>query len=141
MPADVGLHLGAVVAPVNPVEMAKLVSTAAGGGLRVHTLSEFYFGTRAKDGLVIGYGGIPTRRIGEAMRRLESRFLLLERPVDSGGAPVPVEGAVRPKDQIRMMNYRCDSEARSSRYHHRARTEDIVVLARTWIRARPRIEC
>jgi GntR family transcriptional regulator/MocR family aminotransferase len=56
------------------VDIAQAVSRAGQRGVRVGALSDFYFGTPVRTGLVIGYGAIPTSRIDEGMKRLAASF-------------------------------------------------------------------
>jgi GntR family transcriptional regulator/MocR family aminotransferase len=74
VPAAAGLHLAAEVVPGAPVDIADVVRRAEERGVRVQGLSGFCFGTALRTGLVIGYGGIPTSRIGEGMARLAASF-------------------------------------------------------------------
>jgi GntR family transcriptional regulator / MocR family aminotransferase len=74
IPAPSGLHLAAEARPGNPVDFAQVVHRAQERGLRTQPLSDFYVGTPDRHGLVIGYGAIPTSRIGEGMRRLAASF-------------------------------------------------------------------
>ena len=73
-PAVAGLHLSAGVVPGRSVDMAQVVSRAEEKGVRVQAFSNFHFGKPRREGLVIGYGAIPTARIEEGMRRLASCF-------------------------------------------------------------------
>ena len=60
--------------PGKSVDITHAVRRAEERGVRVSALSDFYCGTPARSGLVIGYGAIPTARIAEGMRRLAASF-------------------------------------------------------------------
>jgi GntR family transcriptional regulator/MocR family aminotransferase len=74
IPAAAGLHLAADMVSGKSVDIAQAARRAGESGVRVQALSDFCFGTPVRAGLVIGYGAIPTARIGEGMRRLEASF-------------------------------------------------------------------
>lgn len=74
MPPAAGIHVAAEVVPGASVNIAHVVRRAEERGVRVKALSEFGFGTPARAGLVIGYGGIPTSRVKEGMARLATSF-------------------------------------------------------------------
>ncbi|MDQ7907801.1 hypothetical protein RB614_25085 [Phytohabitans sp. ZYX-F-186] len=63
-------------APLRPLHSGR---RAGGGrprsaGVRVQALRDYHFGEPVREGLVIGYGAIPTERIGEGLRRLAAAF-------------------------------------------------------------------
>jgi GntR family transcriptional regulator/MocR family aminotransferase len=72
VPSAAGLHLAAFAAP--GVDVARVVERAAARGIAVRTLSFFGDGPEEPDGLVIGYGAIPTARVDEGLRRLRDCF-------------------------------------------------------------------
>jgi GntR family transcriptional regulator/MocR family aminotransferase len=74
IPASSGIHLAADVIPGKSVDIAQVVRRAEERGVRVAALSDFYFGAPARDGLVIGYGAVPTSRIDEGMKQLAASF-------------------------------------------------------------------
>ena len=72
VPSAAGLHLSAFAAP--GVDVARVAERAAACGVAVRTLSFFGDGKASPDGLVIGYGAIPTARVPEGLRRLRECF-------------------------------------------------------------------
>jgi GntR family transcriptional regulator/MocR family aminotransferase len=64
-----GLHLAAWLTDPRGSDRA-LVERAAAQGVVVQPLSRHHHDTRARPGLLIGYGAIPTERIAEGLRRL-----------------------------------------------------------------------
>jgi GntR family transcriptional regulator / MocR family aminotransferase len=72
VPSAAGLHLSAFAAP--GVDVARAVERAAARGVAVRTLSFFGDGQAGPDGLVIGYGAIPTALVDEGLRRLRDCF-------------------------------------------------------------------
>jgi GntR family transcriptional regulator/MocR family aminotransferase len=70
VPSAAGLHLCAL----STVELEPIVATARSAGVGVQALRDYYLGEPARDGLVIGYGAIPTERIGEGLHRLAVAF-------------------------------------------------------------------
>ncbi|MET0553930.1 MAG: PLP-dependent aminotransferase family protein [Vicinamibacteria bacterium] len=72
VPSAAGLHLAAFAAP--GVDVTRVAERAAARGVAVRTLSFFGDGKPAPDGLVIGYGAIPTARVDEGLRLLRDCF-------------------------------------------------------------------
>jgi len=52
----------------------EIASRAAELGVRTFPLSPCYLGRARRQGLVLGYGGVPTAAIGDAVRRLRAAF-------------------------------------------------------------------
>jgi GntR family transcriptional regulator/MocR family aminotransferase len=69
-----GLHLTAHLRPDAGVDAATVVTRAERSGVGVQSLADFCAVPPARDGLVIGYGSIPTDRLPEALRRLARCF-------------------------------------------------------------------
>ncbi|MFI7542014.1 PLP-dependent aminotransferase family protein [Actinoplanes sp. NPDC049599] len=65
-----GLHLSAHLRPDAGVDAATVAARAARAGVAVQTLGEFCLTPPARDGLVLGFGAIPTDRLPEALRLL-----------------------------------------------------------------------
>ena len=74
IPAVAGLHLSAAAVPGSSVDITRAIGRAEQRGVRVTPLADFYLGTPARSGLVIGYGAIPASRIDEGMKRLAASF-------------------------------------------------------------------
>jgi GntR family transcriptional regulator/MocR family aminotransferase len=74
IPAAAGLHLAAAAPRGTSVDIARALQRAAERGVRAAALSDFYIGTPAQTGLVLGYGAIPSSKIDEGMRRLAASF-------------------------------------------------------------------
>jgi GntR family transcriptional regulator/MocR family aminotransferase len=72
VPSAAGLHVAAFAAP--GVDVAAVVERAAARGVGIRTLSYFADRKGAPDGLVVGYGAIPTERVTEGLRRLAECF-------------------------------------------------------------------
>jgi GntR family transcriptional regulator / MocR family aminotransferase len=70
--SSAGLHVAAFAAP--DVDVVAVVERAAARGVGIRTLSHFSDRVGAPDGLVVGYGAIPTARVGEGLRRLRESF-------------------------------------------------------------------
>jgi GntR family transcriptional regulator/MocR family aminotransferase len=70
VPSAAGLHLCAL----STVDLDPVVAAARTVGVGVQALRDYHLGEPARDGLVIGYGAIPTERIGEGLRRLAAAF-------------------------------------------------------------------
>lgn len=69
-----GLHLSAQLHPDAGVDAATVAARAEQAGIAVKTLANFCRTPPERDGLVIGYGGIPTDRLPEALRLLARCF-------------------------------------------------------------------
>jgi GntR family transcriptional regulator/MocR family aminotransferase len=72
VPSSAGLHVAAFAAP--GVDVVAAVARAAARGVGIRTLSHFSDRQGAPDGLVVGYGAIPTARVEEGLRRLRECF-------------------------------------------------------------------
>ena len=83
VPSAAGLHLCAL----STVELEPVVTAARTVGVGVEMLRDYHLGEPGGEGLVIGYGAIPTERIGEGLRRLRAIFASRERL--PGGARPP----------------------------------------------------
>lgn len=70
VPASAGLHLAARFAPGVRTTGAAVVREAATRGVKVGALAECFVGRADADGLVIGFGGIPSTHIDEGLSRL-----------------------------------------------------------------------
>lgn len=70
VPASAGLHLAATFAPGVLATGAAVVREAATRGVKVGALAECFQGRAAQDGLVVGFGGIPSASIDEGLDRL-----------------------------------------------------------------------
>lgn len=65
-----GLHLSATFRRGGLKLEREAVARAQAAGVGLFTLSRYCAGPRAKAGLVLGYGAMPTSRIAEGLRRL-----------------------------------------------------------------------
>jgi GntR family transcriptional regulator/MocR family aminotransferase len=74
IPSAAGLHMAAHTAPGVSIDLEQVVTRAESWGLLVRALSYFSATSRPRDGLVIGYGAVPTTRIDEGLRRLQRSF-------------------------------------------------------------------
>jgi GntR family transcriptional regulator/MocR family aminotransferase len=79
VPASAGLHLAATFVPGLRVTGAGVVRDAASRGVKVGALGECFHGRATRDGLVIGFGGIPSSLIDEGLDRLRSSMALAMR--------------------------------------------------------------
>ena len=79
VPSAAGMHLAATLAPGASVDIAHVVVRAGARGVEVRRLGDFYLGTPATDGLVLGYGGIAEPQIDEGLARLAAAFAASER--------------------------------------------------------------
>ncbi|HKE84233.1 MAG TPA: hypothetical protein VKB50_10775, partial [Vicinamibacterales bacterium] len=73
VPSAAGLHLAAVVAGTR-TNIARAVHRARDRGVSVGLLSNYCVEEPFREGVVIGYGAIPTSRIDEGLRRLAASF-------------------------------------------------------------------
>jgi len=69
-----GLHLSAHLRPGTGVDAATVVARAERAGIAVTSLATFCLAPPERDGLVIGYGSIPTDRLPAALRLLARCF-------------------------------------------------------------------
>ncbi|BCB81933.1 PLP-dependent aminotransferase family protein [Phytohabitans flavus] len=83
VPSAAGLHLCAL----STVELGPVVAAARSAGVAVQALRDYHLGKPERHGLVIGYGAIPTERIGEGLRRLRAILASRERPRGGGRRP------------------------------------------------------
>jgi GntR family transcriptional regulator/MocR family aminotransferase len=75
VPSGAGLHLAALARNATADRVDTIVGRAAEHGVVVLSLARFAVDpSRARQGLVLGYGGIPTSRIREGLRRLRGCF-------------------------------------------------------------------
>jgi GntR family transcriptional regulator/MocR family aminotransferase len=74
VPAAAGLHVAALLRPGSAVDMTHVVRRAAERGVRVQALADFFAGPVSRDGLVIGYGAMPTSRVDEGLALLKESF-------------------------------------------------------------------
>jgi GntR family transcriptional regulator / MocR family aminotransferase len=74
MPSVVGLHMTALAQHASREQIGLIVERAWEAGVAVQQLSAFALGDAVPAGLVLGYGGIATDRIVEAVRRLRVCF-------------------------------------------------------------------
>jgi GntR family transcriptional regulator/MocR family aminotransferase len=74
VPSVAGLHVTARVVPKASIDVEEVVARAQTSGVAVYPLSRFYAEPSGQSGLVIGYGAIPTSKIGEGLSRLARSF-------------------------------------------------------------------
>ena len=74
MPSSSGLHVAALARAASVEEVASIVRRAARIGVVVRPLAQFAVGTKARAGIIIGYGAIPTSKISEGLQRLHRCF-------------------------------------------------------------------
>lgn len=74
VPSAAGMHVTALLPPDAAVDLGRVVARAGEHGVAVRRLADFYLGPAAADGLVLGYGGIPTSRIGDGLTQLAAAF-------------------------------------------------------------------
>jgi GntR family transcriptional regulator/MocR family aminotransferase len=74
VPSAAGLHVAALLRAGCAADMIQVVRRAARRGVRVETLAAFFDGPVSRDGLVIGYGAIPTSRIDDGLALLKESF-------------------------------------------------------------------
>lgn len=77
IPSAAGLHLSAEAADPARADIPHVVRRAAERGITIGSLSDFYIdagAAHAKAGLILGYGGIPTARLDEGLKRLAASF-------------------------------------------------------------------
>jgi len=71
VPCVAGLHVSAFFRSTIATE-ALVAAQAEQAGIGLHRLSPYYVDTRARAGLAIGYGGLPSDDIDEGLRRLHT---------------------------------------------------------------------
>jgi GntR family transcriptional regulator/MocR family aminotransferase len=69
-PSMAGLHLTALVQPGAVPDVSTAVQHAASGGVIIRSVAPFHVDTPARDGLMLGYGAIPTDRVRAGLRHL-----------------------------------------------------------------------
>jgi GntR family transcriptional regulator/MocR family aminotransferase len=69
-PSMAGLHLTALVRPGSVPDVSAAVDHAAAGGVIIRSVAPFHVDTAVRDGLMLGYGAIPTDRVRVGLRRL-----------------------------------------------------------------------
>ena len=74
VPSAAGLHITALAPSIPVTTMEAIVRDASDCGVQVQDLSRFAVSASPRSGLVLGYGAIPTTRIQEGLRRLQSCF-------------------------------------------------------------------
>jgi GntR family transcriptional regulator/MocR family aminotransferase len=74
VPGAAGLHVAALLRAGCAADMTQVVRRAARRGVRVETLAAFFAGPVSREGLVIGYGAIPTSRIDDGLALLKESF-------------------------------------------------------------------
>jgi GntR family transcriptional regulator/MocR family aminotransferase len=74
IPSAAGLHVAAVARRASTDQIGAVVRRASEAGVEVHELSRYAVDGRARPGLVLGYGAIPTAHIEEGLRRLRCCF-------------------------------------------------------------------
>jgi GntR family transcriptional regulator / MocR family aminotransferase len=71
VPSVAGMHVSAFLRSTIAAE-GMLAVAAEEAGIGLHRLSPYYAAGRARPGLAIGYGGLPSERIDEGLRRLHT---------------------------------------------------------------------
>lgn len=74
IPSAAGLHLTATAPSISSRELAVVLRRASEAGVQLLPLSMYAVDTPTQPGLVLGYGAIPTERVGEGLRRLRRCF-------------------------------------------------------------------
>jgi GntR family transcriptional regulator/MocR family aminotransferase len=74
VPSSTGLHVTATVPGVTPAELEAVLARAWDDGVGVLPLSLWDAGPPSQPGFALGYGAIPTERIGEGLARLRRHF-------------------------------------------------------------------
>ncbi|WP_244894053.1 PLP-dependent aminotransferase family protein [Planobispora rosea] len=70
VPSAAGLHLCARLVPGTGIDLERALARAREAGVGVESLARYCGEAPAQEGLVIGYGAIPTALIDEGLRRL-----------------------------------------------------------------------
>jgi GntR family transcriptional regulator/MocR family aminotransferase len=70
LPSSAGLHLTALLAPGVPADLPAAVVRANAAGIVLRSVAPFHVDTPVRDGLMLGYGAIPTDRIASGLREL-----------------------------------------------------------------------
>jgi GntR family transcriptional regulator / MocR family aminotransferase len=77
IPSAAGLHLSAAVVDGARIDITHVVRRAADRGITIGSLSNYRIDATAADtkaGLILGYGGIPSARLDEGLKRLAACF-------------------------------------------------------------------
>ena len=74
VPSSTGLHLTAVAREATVDQIAAVARRARAADVGFHELSYFAVTGPTRAGVVLGYGGIPTSRIREGLRRVRDAF-------------------------------------------------------------------
>jgi GntR family transcriptional regulator / MocR family aminotransferase len=74
IPSVTGLHVCALARRLTVRNLGSITERALAVGVGVQSLSFFAVGENQRAGIVLGYGGIPTKRIEEGLRRLRRCF-------------------------------------------------------------------
>jgi GntR family transcriptional regulator / MocR family aminotransferase len=74
IPSAAGLHVAARKAPGAAVDLSRVARHAEAWGVAVRTLSDFSAERPAPEGMVIGYGSLPTTKVDEGLVRLAKSF-------------------------------------------------------------------
>ena len=70
IPSAAGLHVATRLPDGVSIDLERVARRAEAWGILVRTVSSFSAESPVRDGLVIGYGGIPTEKIPEGLNRL-----------------------------------------------------------------------
>jgi GntR family transcriptional regulator/MocR family aminotransferase len=81
VPCVAGMHVSVFFRSTIALE-AMVAAQAEESGIGLHRLSPYYVDARARAGLAIGYGGLPTEHIDEGLRRLHA---IIERVTSKHG--------------------------------------------------------
>jgi GntR family transcriptional regulator / MocR family aminotransferase len=74
VPSAAGLHLTARVREAASVDIDRVLQIAQAAGVGLQSLARYYAHAPAQQGLVIGYGLIPTNKVPEGLSRLATSF-------------------------------------------------------------------
>jgi GntR family transcriptional regulator / MocR family aminotransferase len=74
IPSVAGLHITTLSRSASVKKISSIVANATALGVRVQELSSFAIDSPPRAGIVLGYSGIPTRRIPEGMHLLRHCF-------------------------------------------------------------------
>ena len=74
VPSAAGLHVTARKAPGVSLNLARVAKHAESWGAVVRTLADYSAETPAQEGIVIGFGSLPTIKVDEGLKRLAKSF-------------------------------------------------------------------
>ncbi|PTY04285.1 GntR family transcriptional regulator [Opitutaceae bacterium EW11] len=74
IPSDAGLHVTALARKLKAEQLVRVQARAAKRGVAFHLLSLFSVPEKARSGILLGYGTIPTFRIRDGLQRLRECF-------------------------------------------------------------------